>query len=186
MLELAQKIPNPLSSTCSTPPTLSAMDVAKNKNVTTRKSLPSVTPKSKKKAWSKESKPCNTGEIDREFLNTMNSIQKAMVEPTTVHKSSGSDDDEHFCLSLVGPLKSLEPRYKSVAKLQIMKVFNDIEWQKDSHQQAQHNQLSSGQGWKKYRTTGPLVPENILAPRKKKIKPKNVQCRKKELMIRKY
>ena len=32
------------------------------------------------------------------------------------------------------------------------------------------------QGWKKYRTTGPLVPENILAPRKKRITPKNVRC----------
>ena len=36
--------------------------------------------------------------------------------------------------------------------------------------------LACTQGWKKYRTTGPLVPENILAPRKKKITPKNVQC----------
>ena len=134
------------TSACSTSPTTSVMDAPKNKNVTTSKSLPSVTAKPKKKAWSKESKPCNTGEIDREFLNTMNSIQKAIVEPTTVHKPSGSDDDEHFCLSLVGPLKSLEPRYKSMAKLQIMKVFNDIEWHKDPYQQAQHHQLPSGHG----------------------------------------
>ena len=37
------------------------------------------------------------------------------------------------------------------------------------------NETSLIQGRKKYRTTGPLVPENILAPRKKKITP-NVQC----------
>ena len=134
------------TSACSTSPTTSVIDAPKNKNVTTSKSLPSVTPKPKKKAWSKESKPCNTGEIDREFLNAMNRIQKAIVEPTTVHKPSGFDDDEHFCLSLVGPLKSLEPRYKSMAKLQIMKVFNDIEWHKDPYQQAQHHKLPSGNG----------------------------------------
>eukprot|EP00112_Aurelia_sp_Birch-Aquarium-sp1_P013812 Seg295.1 transcript_id=Seg295.1/GoldUCD/mRNA.D3Y31 product="hypothetical protein" protein_id=Seg295.1/GoldUCD/D3Y31 len=88
ILELAPQFSSSASSTCSASPTPSVMGIAKKKNVTTRKSLPSATPKSKKKAWSKESKPCNTGEMDREFLNTMNSIQKAIAEPTTVHKPS--------------------------------------------------------------------------------------------------
>ena len=55
-------------------------------------------------------------------------------------ESEDFDEDKHFCLSLVGQLKSLEPRYKAMVKFQIMKIFNDVEWMKFSNHQPQIQQ----------------------------------------------
>eukprot|EP00112_Aurelia_sp_Birch-Aquarium-sp1_P002537 Seg128.12 transcript_id=Seg128.12/GoldUCD/mRNA.D3Y31 product="hypothetical protein" protein_id=Seg128.12/GoldUCD/D3Y31 len=88
--------------------------------------------KTRKGAWSKDAKPVSAIEIDRELVKTMSSLKKAIDdEPTRQSKpvanDDGSDDDYHFCLSLVGLLKHLEPHHKVMAKFQIMKIFNDIE-----------------------------------------------------------
>ena len=85
-------------------------------------------PKGKKRPWSKEVNPPATNEMDREFLKALKSLKKSIEQPEKEKKQDEMDDDYHFCLSLVGPLKNLEPRFKSMAKFQIMKIFNDIEW----------------------------------------------------------
>ena len=54
------------------------------------------------------------------------------------------DDDEHFCLSLVEHLHDLEPRYKTMAEVQITKVFNDIEWMRATQL---HTQTATGFGY---------------------------------------
>ena len=73
----------------------------------------------------------------------MNSIQKAITDSEVVTKprmSEEDDDDRHYCLSLVGQLKALEPQFKTMTKMQVMKVFNDIAWMRATQQQ----QLFSG------------------------------------------
>ena len=74
--------------------------------------------------------------MDKEFLKAVHSLKSAIEEPQNAEDNE-VDDDRHFCLSLVGQLKVLEPRFKSMAKLQIMKVFNDIEWSRMSVSQPQ-------------------------------------------------
>ena len=95
----------------------------------------SSTPQSqtKRSSWSKGKKSPSAVDMDKEFMKTMNSLQKAIAESDRdTSKSEGqgneeNDEDRHYCLSLVGQLKKLEPQYKSLAKMQIMKVLNDIE-----------------------------------------------------------
>ena len=103
--------------------------------------------KPRKGAWSKESKPMAAVEMDKEFFKTMNSLKKAIDDeprqPKHVANNDGSDDDYHFCLSLVGLLKHLEPHHKVMAKFQIMKIFNDIESLK-IREKCQENQQQFG------------------------------------------
>ena len=77
----------------------------------------------------------------------MCSIKKAITEPEPISRNSEIDQDEDrlFCLSFVGQLKGLEPRFESMAKLQMLKIFNDIciEQMKASQVQ-QHSQQFSG------------------------------------------
>ena len=106
-----------------------------------------VPPMSKKRSWTKDQKPTTVDDMDREFLWTMNSIQKAITDSEVVTKprmSEEDDDDRHYCLSLVGQLKALEPQFKTMAKMQVMKVFNDIAWMRATQQQ----QLFSGKRFK--------------------------------------
>ena len=85
----------------------------------------------------------STIELDKEFIKTMSSFKKALEDeprqPKSVTSNDGYDDDHHFCLSLVGLLKHLEPHHKVMAKFQIMKIFNDIESAKilEKHQETQ-------------------------------------------------
>ena len=64
----------------------------------------------------------------------MSGLKKAIDDeprqPKPVTSNDGSDDDYHFCSSLVELLKHLEPHHMVmawVAKFRIMKIFNDIE-----------------------------------------------------------
>lgn len=102
-----------------------------------------VAKKSKKKAWSKNQKSLHEVELDRQLMSTMHNMNKAISDysGSSVPNKNAHDDDEHFCLSLVGNLRALEPRYKTLAKVQIMKVFNDIEWMRAPQQ---CNQAASG------------------------------------------
>ena len=71
--------------------------------------------------------------MDHQFLKAMNGLHKRLdQQKNEADLRIEEDEDKYFCLSLVGQLKSLEPRLKSMAKLNIMKVFNDIEWSKAS------------------------------------------------------
>ena len=87
----------------------------------------------------KKKKPVAPNDVDAEFLQTMKTISNAIKDiddpsETKPSESEGLDEDKHFCLSLVGQLKNLEPRYKSMVKFQIM---NDVEWMKFSNSQPQ-------------------------------------------------
>eukprot|EP00794_Sanderia_malayensis_P013138 gene13138-14491_t len=97
--------------------------------------------KPRKGAWSKGNKPVSSIEMDREFVSTMKSVKKAIDDeprqPKPVANKDGSEDDHHFCLSLVGLLKNLEPHQKVMATFQIMKIFNDIETAKRQEAQQQ-------------------------------------------------
>eukprot|EP00794_Sanderia_malayensis_P000868 gene868-162_t len=73
----------------------------------------------RKGAWSKGNKPVSSIEMDREFVNTMKSVKKAI-------------DDEPRQLK-----PNLEPHQKVMAKFQIMKIFNDIETAKRQEAQQQ-------------------------------------------------
>eukprot|EP00795_Rhopilema_esculentum_P015922 gene15922-7256_t len=105
-----------------------------------------------------------TTKTNDEFLNTMHSMQKAMTDTASPEQES-FDDDKHFCSSLLGPMRSLEPRYKSMAKLQIMNVFNDIEWHKDSQQKAHYQQVP-GAGNINYQMNEASMSQQYYRPRK--------------------
>ena len=102
----------------------------------TKETLKSLTPASsgscsgRKRLWSKVSKPVAATDVDREFMKTMTSRQKAISSSSNKPEQEVEPFDEgrHFCLSLVVQFKNLEPRYKLLAKLQIVQVINDIEW----------------------------------------------------------
>ena len=89
-------------------------------------------PKGRKRSRSKEAKPIAGIDMDRGFMKALTSLKKSREEREPEKKEEAIDDDYHFCLSLVGSLKNLEPRFKSMAKFQVMKVFNDIEWARNS------------------------------------------------------
>ena len=55
------------------------------------------------------------------------------------HSCVGNDKDQLFCLSLVKNLKEPDTKYKSHAKMQMLKVFHDIEWMKMSTIGPLHN-----------------------------------------------
>eukprot|EP00795_Rhopilema_esculentum_P004065 gene4065-20242_t len=89
--------------------------------------------KSMRKAWSNDVKAPSSVEMDQQFLKAMNGLHKRLdQQKNEADLRKEEDEAKYFCLSLVGQLKSLEPRLKSMAKLNIMKVFNDIEWSKAS------------------------------------------------------
>ena len=92
-----------------------------------------------KKAWTKDMKAASATGMDKEFLKAVNSLKKAIdnPKPERVAKYDEEDEDRYFCLILVGQLKSLEPRLKSMAKLNIMRVLNDLEWSMASFPTAQ-------------------------------------------------
>ena len=88
--------------------------------------------KSTKKAWTKSNRAPTNKEFDKEFIKTMHSIRNA-IEPETPKKPLGhkdDDDDRFFCLSLISQLKQMDTKCKSLAKVQIVKIFSDIEWMK--------------------------------------------------------
>ena len=104
-----------------------------------------TTHKTKKRAWAKEKKPVAPIDVDAEFFQTMKAVSHAIKDKdgpsqTKSSESEDFDEDKHFCLSLVGQLKYLEPRYKSMVKFQIFKIFNDVEWMKFSNSQPQIHQ----------------------------------------------
>ena len=104
-----------------------------------------TTHKAKKRAWAKEKKPIAPIDVDAEFFQTMKAISHAIKDKdgpsqTKSSESEDLDEDKHFCLSLVGQLKNLERRYKSMVKIQILKIFNDVEWMKFSNSQPQIHQ----------------------------------------------
>ena len=86
--------------------------------------------------------------MDRKFSKTINSLQQAISttspEPTAIKPKETVDEDRHFCLSLVGQLKDFKPRYKYIAKLQIMQMMDNVDWIRAApHAQAPHQQLGS-------------------------------------------
>ncbi len=96
-----------------------------------------ITARKTKKPWSKAAQTTpRTNDLDKEFLKAVHSLKEAIKEPQGAEDNE-VDDDHYFCLSLMGQLNDLEPRFKSMAKLQIMKVFNDIEWSRMSLSQSQ-------------------------------------------------
>ena len=91
-------------------------------------------PKPTKKAWTKSNRGPTNKEFDQEFLKTMHSIRNA-IEPEMPKKSlqyDDDDDDRLFCLSLVSQLKKMDTKCKALAKVEIMKVFSNIEWMTSS------------------------------------------------------
>ena len=89
-------------------------------------------PQKKRGACSNHQNAPPGSDVEREFLKTMNSMQKFTAESETELNSKVHEDNDgkrDYCFSLVGQLKA---RFKVMAKMQIMKVFNDIEWMKES------------------------------------------------------
>ena len=132
----------PVAAVNVTPLSSAKKDTAKK----SKKVSAAATTNSRKRSWTKAVKPLTVVDMDREFLKTMHSLQKALSttspEPTAGTPEEPVDEDRHFCLSLVGQLKDLEPRYKSMAKLQIMQVMNDVERIRAApHAQVPHQQL---------------------------------------------
>ena len=106
-----------------------------------------------KQPWAKVNKPPSSAELDKQFLHTMSNINKAISSEKT------EDEDKLFCLSLVSNLKALDSKHKSYAKLQILKVFNDIEWMDSS--EAHRGQFSmSYNSWYPYHHNPSLMQHN--------------------------
>ena len=83
--------------------------------------------KSRRKDWSNVVKVPSSVEMDQQFHKAMNGLHKRLdQQKNEADLRKEEDEDKYLCLSLVVQLKSLEPRLKSMAKLNIMKVFNDI------------------------------------------------------------
>ena len=101
----------------------------------------------RKRSWPKVSKPVAATDVDREFIKTVTSLQKAIFSSSNKPEQEIEpfDEDRHFCLTLVGQFKNLEPRYKSMAKLQIIQVMNDIEWMRSAPQAQQVPHQFGGQ-----------------------------------------
>eukprot|EP00795_Rhopilema_esculentum_P003869 gene3869-15166_t len=156
--------PSPPGSDSASPSFAVASNSRKSVAASTNKRLSKLPVKVTKKAWSKEKKPISIVEMDREFLNTMHSMQKAMTDTASPEQES-FDDDKHFCLSLLGPMRSLEPRYKSMAKLQIMKIFNDIKRKKNSQKKA-HYQLVPGASNINYQMNEASMSQQYYRPSK--------------------
>ena len=57
-------------------------------------------------------------------MSTVNQITEELGKTSNAPPHLDNDEDRYFCLSLVGQLREVEPRYKSMATLQIMKIFN--------------------------------------------------------------
>ena len=144
-LESADKVDESIESSAPsiTPPPVIEKPKASISSNLEAPETPMVPKKSKKNAWSKSQKSMHELEIDRQFISTMHNMNKAIsnYSASSVAEKNALDNDEHFFLSLVGHLHALEPRYKTMAKIQIMKVFNDIEWMKAPQP---HNQTASG------------------------------------------
>ena len=106
-----------------------------------------------KQPWAKVNKPPSSAKLDKQFLHTMSNINKAISSEKT------EDEDKRFCLSLVRNLKALDSKHKSYAKLQILKVFNDIKWMDSS--EAHHGQFSmSYNSWYPYHHNPSLMQQN--------------------------
>ena len=88
-------------------------------------------------------------EIDHEFFSTMSRINQAIQSEESTNKSV-DDEDRLFCLSLVNQLKRMNPRDKSLVKIEILKAFHEVENNKS---------LPSDRS---YFTTHPVPPHTYL------------------------
>ena len=109
-----------------------------------------------RKSWAKVNRPPSSAELDKQFLHTMSNINKVITS------DKAEDEDKLFCLSLVNNLKALDSKHKAYAKLQILKVFNDIEWMDSS--KPHHGQYNmSYNSWYPYYNL-PLPPQHNSFP----------------------
>ena len=83
----------------------------------------------KQHSWKKK-KP-SLSDVDEQFCTTMESLNNALNRPQEQNfDAMNFDEDKPFCLSLAAQLKDLEPRMKSMVKLQIMKIFHEVQLSK--------------------------------------------------------
>ena len=80
------------------------------------------TRKCAKRPWSKQNQ---SDVFETEVARTMKNINLALHDEK---KSREDDEDTLFCLSLVQKFKRIPHRYKSTLQLNVLKVFNEMEW----------------------------------------------------------
>ena len=83
------------------------------------------------KQHSRKKKKPSISDVDEQFYTTMKSLINALNRPQEQNfDAMNFDEDKLFCLSLAAQLKDLEPRMKSMVKLQIMKIFHEVQLSK--------------------------------------------------------
>lgn len=75
-----------------------------------------------KRPWSKQNQ---SDVFENEVAKTMKNINLGLHDEK---KSREDDEDTLYCLSLVQKFKRIPHKYKSTLQLNVLKVFNDMEW----------------------------------------------------------